>query len=144
MIKNSSHSIRNIHLSRNPCRNPRIWWENESAKKNPFLTTTCHNLKLVGCICGCIWRKKFPRINDWMNRRPKCLNLDFFSGKTHENYKTPSVITGMGPRWQDLGHEDIKKNHQHFESSWKNPKSKNCSPELNIGRSETNEDSTSM
>ena len=113
-------------------------------RKIPFLATTCHNHKPIGRSPRGSFFKNQAISNDRMNRRPKWLNLNFCSSKTHENYKTLSPSTGMGPRWQDLGHEDIKKNHQHFEASWKNPKSKKCSTELNIDRSETNEDSTSM
>ena len=141
MVKKVSHSIGNIHSSRNPCRNPRIWWENESVKKNSI---SDHDLSypLTGsCPVWCPVLQKTLK-----NQRPDGFSIQvshfdhFLKENTGKIHRRPT-ITGMDSGRQDFDHGDSKKNHQSFESSCQNPKSKICSPELNTGRSETNEGS---
>ena len=113
-------------------------------RKIPFLTMTCHNHVSGGIPSGTPFEKAFKTINERMDSRSKCLVLIIFSRKTQKKIHGRPTITGMDAGRQDFDRGDSKKNHRHFEASWKNPKSKKCSTELNIGRSETNEDSTSM
>ena len=79
-----------------------------------------------------------------MDSRSKCLVLIIFSRKHTEKYTDDLRSPEWTPGDKTLIMETPKKIIKILSFLGKNPKSIACSPELNIGRSETNEDSTSM
>ena len=125
-----------------PCRNPTIWWEKTSRqKKFHFWPRLSISIKWsVYTLVYTFTENSQESTTGWIID-PSASIWAYLQVKHMKIIKHGLRVPEWTPGDKTSVMETSKKNRQHFESSWQNPKSKKCSSELNIGRSETNEDS---